>query len=157
MEYGVLLVAVLIVAYILRHDNKNRLIPATSADWFVVFDIDAEKKILVLWFYPIIGFRRVEDYTIAITSRPSYTTKLASIRPTKRIGDDLWNFSLSYGRWVRDGVLCDEKGNPELNRSDFSSTVESYLLRDFKLHLGTPVPRFYQELLKNAVVRTKKS
>ena len=156
MEYGALLFAVLVVAYLLYSGNKNRIIAATEGDWFVVFDIDAEKKVLGLWFYPIVGFRVVEDQTIAITSRPSYTKKLASSRTAKVVSDGLWGVSVSYGRWVRDGVLFDEAGNPELqDNSDFSTTVENYLLGEFKVHFATPAPIFYQEQVKNAVARSK--
>ena len=130
---------------------------ATCTDWYVVFDIDAEKKVLGLWFYPIVAFEQRDNQTIAITSRLDYTSKLAAIRPAKKISDDMWGVSVSYGRWLRDGVPFDEAGNPDLqDSSDFAATVEGYLLGEFKLHLATPVPVFYQAQISKAVEKVKR-
>ena len=81
MELGVLLVALVAVAVIIRSAIKNARIPASSADWYVVFDINAEKKVLALWFYPVVAFEQQDNQTVAITSRPDYTRKLAATRP----------------------------------------------------------------------------
>jgi len=162
MEYAALFIAVALCAYLLWSGNKNRLVAATERDWFVVFDADAEKKVLRLWFYPVIGFRSIDDHTVAVTSRPSYTQKLASIRLPKTVSEDVEgvsfeSVSVSYGQWFRDGVPFDEKGNPDLQqRADFSHRVEGYLLGDFQLDYATPVPLFYQGQLRDAFERSKR-
>lgn len=46
MELGVILVALVIATVAIRTAIKNARIPATAADWYVVFDINAEKKVL---------------------------------------------------------------------------------------------------------------
>ncbi|MGH8510925.1 MAG: hypothetical protein ACREU8_05955 [Gammaproteobacteria bacterium] len=156
MESCALLFALLVIAYLVYSGGKRHLVPAAATDWFVVFDVNAESKVLSLWFYPVVGFHVVENGTIAVTSRPAYTTKLASTRPAKKVDDGLWGVSVSYGRWYRDGAPIDELGNPELQDSaDFCATVENYLLGEFKLHTATPVPIFYQGQIQNAVARSK--
>ncbi len=69
----------------------------------------------------------------------------------------MWGVSVSYGRWFRDGAPFDAAGNPDIqDSSDFSAIVENHLLGDFKLHLATPIPVFYQAQIKDAVVRAKR-
>ena len=156
MDHGLLILIVLAAAFIVRSAVKNARITATSADWYVVFDIDAEKKTLSLWFYPVIAFEQKDNQTIAITSRPDYTRKLAASRPAKMLSGSMAGASVSYGRWFRDGVGFDEFGNPDLqDTSDFSATIENHLLGEYKLHLATPVPVFYQEQIKVAMERAK--
>ncbi|MEY4749567.1 MAG: hypothetical protein RIQ60_1781 [Pseudomonadota bacterium] len=158
MEFGALLLLALAIATLtIRSSIKNARLPATEADWFVVFDIDAEKKVLGLWFYPVVALEQRENQTIAITSRPGYTTKLAATRPAKQSSQGMWGVSVSYGRWLRDGAPFDEAGNPDLqDSSDFSATVESYLLGEYKLHFATPVPVFYQAEIQKAIGRVKR-
>ena len=154
MDHILFILTVLVAAFIVRSAIKNARTPATAADWYVVFDIDAEKKVLGVWFYPVIAFEQKDNQTIAITSRPDYTSKLASIRPAKMLSDSIGGVSVSYGRWFRDGVGFDEFGNPDLqDPADFSSTIEGHLLNEYKLHLATPVPLFYREQIKIAVDR----
>jgi hypothetical protein len=156
MYHGLFLLLVLAAALIVRSAIKNARVPATSADWYVVLDIEAEKKVLSLWFYPVIAFEQRENQTIAITTRPDYTRKLAASRPAKMQTDSMAGVSVSYGRWFRDGVAFDEFGNPDLQDSaDFSTTIESHLLNEYKLRLATPVPVFYQEQIKVAIERAK--
>lgn len=155
MELIVFLAAVGL-ALVFRASLASRPLPATSGDWFVVFDVDAEKKILGLWFYPVIGFRHKGNVTSPITSRPDYVAKLAASRPTKKVNDTIWGVSVTYGRWLRDGAPFDLEGNPEYqNSSDFGSMVEGYLLGAFKLHFATPVPVFYREQIARATNRAK--
>ena len=157
MELGVLLVALVAAAVIIRSAIKNARIPATPADWYVVFDINAEKKVLALWFYPVVAFEHRNNLTVAITSRPDYTSKLAATRPAKIVSEGMWGVSVSYGRWLRDGAPFDEGGNPDLqDSSGFSALVENYLLGEFKLHLATPVPVFYQAQIQDAVKRARR-
>lgn len=156
MDYGLLILLVLIVAFIIRTAIKNTRIPATSADWYVIFDIEAEKKVLSLWFYPVIAFTQKDSQTIAITTRPDFTSKLAASRPAKIVSDSTGGVSVSYGRWFRDGVPFDEFGNPDLQSiSDFSATIENHLLGEYQLRLATPVPAFYQGQIKEAMERAK--
>jgi hypothetical protein len=156
MDQGLFILIVLAAALIVRSAIKNSRIPATSADWYVVFDIDAEKKILSLWFYPVVAFEQRNNQTSAITARPDYTSKLAANRPAKKVSDGMGGVSVSYGRWLRDGVPFDEFGNPDLqDSSDFSLTIENYLHGEYKLHLATPVPVFYQAQFKAAAERVK--
>ncbi len=156
MEFGAIFVALIAATVVIRTAIKNARIPATAADWYVVFDIDAEKKLLVLWFYPVVALEQRDNQTLAITSRPDYTNKLAAIRPAKQVSEGMRGVSVSYGRWFRDGVPFDEIGNPDLqDSSDFSAIVENYLLGDFKLHPATPIPVFYQAQIKSAAVRAK--
>ena len=69
----------------------------------------------------------------------------------------MWGVSVSYGRWLRDGVPFDEAGNPDLqDSSDVAATVEGYLLGEFKLHLATPVPVFYLAQISKAVEKVKR-
>ena len=158
MELGALLLLALAVAtVVIRSAIKNAPVPATAADWYVVFDINAEKKVLGLWFYPVVALEQRENQTIAITSRPDYTKKLAASRPAKKVSEDMWGVSVSYGRWLRDGAPFDEAGNPDLqDSSDFSATVENYLLGEFKLYFATPIPVFYQTQIQKAVERVKR-
>lgn len=157
MELGILLFALAVTVFIVRDSIKNKPLPATQGDWFVVFDVDAEAKALALWFYPVVGFERRDNQTHAITSRPDFTKKLAATRPARKVNDSGWEVSVSYGRWLRDGVPFDEAGNPDYqDSSDFASTVENYLLGEFKLSLRTPVPVFYQQQIQNAVQRAKR-
>jgi hypothetical protein len=156
MDHGFLILIVLAAVFSIRSAIKNTRIPATSADWYVVFDIEAEKKVLSLWFYPVIAFEQKNNQTIAITTRPDYTSKLSTSRPAKKVADSMWGVSVSYGRWFRDGVPFDEFGNPDLQGgSDFSAAIENHLLGEYKLHLATPAPVFYQEQIKVAMERLK--
>ena len=112
---------------------------------------------LGLWFYPVVALELRDNQTAAITSRPDYTSKLAATRPAKMTSEGMWGVSVSYGRWFRDGAPFDEAGNPDLqDSSDFSTIVENHLLGEYKLHLATPVPVFYQTQIKGAVERTKR-
>lgn len=157
MDLSTILLIVLI-AVILWHSFSGRgYFGATADDWYVVFDVDADKRVLTLWFYPIVAFRIRSDATIPITSRPSFTTKLAALRPAKKVKDDMWGVSVSYGRWLRDDALFDQAGNPEMMNDDstFSSIVEGYLLGEFKLHFGTTIPAQYQQLITDARKRAK--
>jgi hypothetical protein len=157
MEIGVLLLALAVATAVVRSAIKGARIPATAADWYVVFDINAEKKVLGLWFYPVVALEQRDNQTVAITSRPDYTRKLAATRPAKTVSEGMWGVSVSYGRWFRDGAPFDEAGNPNLqDSSDFSAIVENYLLGEYKLYLATPVPVFYQAQIKSAVERTKR-
>ena len=157
MELGVLLVALIVATAVIRSAIKNARIPATAADWYVVFDVNAEKKVLGLWFYPVVALVQRDNQTAAITSRPDYTSKLAATRPAKLVSEGMSGVSVSYGRWFRDGAPFDEAGNPDLqDSSDFSAIVENYLLGEFKLHLATPVPVFYQAQIKGAIERAKR-
>lgn len=157
MELAVLLVALAFVALAIRSAIKSVRIPATAADWYVVFDIDAEKKVLGLWFYPVVALEQRDNQTVAITSRPDYTKKLAASRPAKMISKDMWGVSVSYGRWFRDGAPFDEAGNPDLqDSSDFAAVIENYLLGEYKLYPATPIPVFYQAQIKSAVERAKR-
>ncbi|MEN9375522.1 MAG: hypothetical protein RL710_679 [Pseudomonadota bacterium] len=153
-----IILTVLAAAFIVRSAIKNLRIPATSADWYVVFDIDAEKKVLILYFYPVVALEQRDNQTIAITSRPDVTRKLAAAHPGKIVNKSMWGVSVSHGCWFRDGVPLDESGSPRQfgDSDDFSGMVGSYLLGDFKLHLATPVPVFYQEQIKAAVERVKR-
>lgn len=156
MELGILLVLV-VIAFVLNHAIKSRPLPATENDWFVVFDLDAEAKVLGLWFYPIIGFERRDNQTYPITTRPDFTKKLAATRPAKKVNDSVWGVSVSYGRWLRDGAPFDEVGNPDYqDTSDFASTVENYLVGEFNLRFCTPIPLFYHRQIQNAVERSKR-
>ena len=56
MEVGALFLALIVAALFVRSAIRNARLPATCTDWYVVFDIDAEKKVLSLWFYPIVAF-----------------------------------------------------------------------------------------------------
>ena len=158
MELGVLLLLALAVAtVVIRSAIKSAPVPATAADWYVVFDINAASKVLGLWFYPVIALAQRENRTVAVTSRPDYTTKLAASRPPKKVSDDMWGVSVSYGRWLRDGVPFDEAGNPDLqDGSDFSAIIENYLLGEYKLHFATPIPVFYQVQIQKAGERAKR-
>jgi len=156
MDHVLFILIVLAAVLIIRSAIKNIRIPATSADWYVVFDIEADKKVLSLWFYPVIAFEQKNNQTIAITTRPDYTSKLAASRPARMLSDSMWGVSVSCGRWFRDGVPFDEFGNPDLqDSSDFSAAIENHLLGEFKLHLATPVPVSYQEKIKAAMERAK--
>lgn len=154
MEY-ILLVLVAVIAY-LNYSGNKQLVPATAADWFVVFDIDAAKKVLTMYFYPVVGFRIADNNTEAITSRPDFTKKAAARRPAVKDGEGVSAVSVSYGRWCRDGVMFDERGNPELSDGqNFMTTVEGYLLSEFKVWFATPVPEFYSALIAKASTRAK--
>jgi hypothetical protein len=156
MELGVVLLALVVGMLVVQSAVRTAPLPATACDWYVVFDVDAEKKVLALWFYPVVAFERKDNQTIAITSRPDFTRKLAASRPATQVSEGMWGVAVSYGRWFRDGAPFDEGGNPDLqDSSDFSSTVEGYLLGEYKLHLATPAPVFYQTQIKNAVERAK--
>jgi hypothetical protein len=156
MDHSLFILIVLAAAFIVRSAIKNARIAATASDWYVVFDIEAEKKVLSLWFYPVIAFEQKDNQTIAITSRPDYTRKLAASRPAKMLSAGMAGVSVSYGRWFRDGVGFDEFGNPDLqDTSDFSVVIENLLLSEYKLHLATPVPVFYREQIKVAMERAK--
>jgi len=156
MEIVVLLAAV-VLALVVRSSLATRPLAATSGDWFVVFDIDAEKKVLGLWFYPVVGLRQRGSVTSPITSRPDYVAKLAASRKAVKVNDTMWGVSVSYGRWLRDGAPFDPEGNPDYqDSSDFKSIIERYLLGEFKLHFATPIPAFYQLQIDRAVEHAKR-
>lgn len=127
--------------------KNKKLVNATADDWYVVFDIDAEKKILAISFYPIVAFRIDSEETECVMSRPSLASKVATARPARKVNDSLWGVSVSYGRWVRDDSLFDEKGNPEMygNGESFSRVIEGYLQGDFSLNFRTGIPTRYHE------------
>jgi hypothetical protein len=157
MELGLLLVALAAVTLAICSAIKSARIPATAADWYVIFDIDAEKKVLALWFYPVVALEQRDNKTAVVTSRPDVTKKLAATRPAKMVSKDMWGVSVSYGRWFRDGAPFDETGSPDVqDSSDFSAVVENYLLGEFSLYPATPIPVFYQTQIKNAVERAKR-
>ena len=143
----------LLMAALLR-EAKRRPIPASSHDWYVVFDIDAESKTLTLWVYPIVAFRRESDTTVPVVSRPSFVTGLEKKRPLKQIDSSLWGSSYSYGRWVRNGATYDSSGNPESSSErDFYGVIESNLLGDFKIWYATPIPIELAEQVRLAATR----
>ena len=128
MDLSTVLLIVL-VATVIWHGYFGRgYLAATADDRFVVFDVDAEKRVLTLWFFPIVAFRLRADVTTAITSRPSFTAKLAAMRAARKIKDDMWGVSVSFGRWARNDALFDETGHPETSTDNatFSSIIESY-------------------------------
>ena len=43
MEVGALFLALIVAALFVRSAIRNARLPATCTDWYVVFDIDAEK------------------------------------------------------------------------------------------------------------------
>jgi len=157
MDLGTILLIVLIAVILWHSFSRQGYFGATADDWYVVFDVDAEKRVLSLWFYPIVAFRIRNDATIPITSRPSFTAKLAARRPAQKVKDDMWGVSVSFGRWVRSDALFDEAGNPETSNdnSTFSSIVEGYLMGEFELHYGTTLPSQYQQLIADASKRVK--
>jgi hypothetical protein len=158
MDLNTLMLIVLVVVLLIQGRPKRRYLPATPIDWFVIFDVDAEKKLLILWFYPVVGYRLEKDAVTPITSRPSITAKLSARRPAKKVKDEMWGVSVSFGRWARDDALFDESGNPEMaDNSTFSSIVEGYLLGEFELHYGTTIPLYYQQVLANVWRRVKKN
>ena len=156
MELIVLAALVVAVFAVVRAIGKRPL-PATEGDWFVVFDVDAEAKVLSLWFYPIVGFERRDNFTYPITTRPNFTKDLVSAQPAKKVNDSVWGVSVRYGRWLRDGALFDESGNPEYqDTSNFADIVTNYMLGEFKLRFGTSVPAFYERQIQSAVERAKR-
>lgn len=158
MDLNTLLLAFLIVVLVIQGRSKRRHFSATANDWFVVFDVDAEEKQLTLSFAPIVGFRIDEnDVAVPITSRLSFTEKLSTTRPPKKVRDDMWGVSVSFGRWVRDDVLIDESGTPEMtDSSTFSRIVEEYLYGNFSICSRTAVPQYYQQALVDATKRVRK-
>jgi hypothetical protein len=157
MDLSTLVLIVLVAVLVWRSYSRSDYFGATANDWYVVFDVDADKRLLTLWFYPVVGFRIRDEATMPITSRPSITAKLAAQRPAQKVKDDMWGVSVSYGRWVRDDALFDDAGNPEMtnDNSTFSSIVKGYLLGEFKLHYGTTIPAQYQQLITDAWKRAK--
>lgn len=135
-----------ILLLILNNQIKKNPIAATSDDWYVIFNIDAEKKQLLLYFYPIVGFRLKKDGTIPITSRPSTTKSLSDRQSPQQIKNEICGVSVSYGRWARNDALFDVLGNPE--DDTFSSIVGSYLISDFEISYSSSIPYFYQQLIK---------
>jgi len=157
MDLNTLMLAFVVVVLLVQGRSKRQYFAATAHDWFVVFDVDAEKKQLTLWFAPIVGFHLENDAVTPITSRQSFTAKLSTNRPAKKIREDMWGVSVSFGRWARDDALIDESGTPEMtDNSTFSLIVEGYLYGDFSIHYGTTVPQYYQQALANAVSRVRK-
>lgn len=158
MDLGIWVLVVLVAALLWRSYSQRGYVRATGSDWYVVFDVDAEKQVLGLWFYPIVALRIHDDQTVPITSRPSVTAKLAAKRAAQKVHDNMWGVSVSYGRWLRDDALFDDTGNPEMTSdgSTFSSIVEGYLLGEFKLHYGTTIPAQYQRLIADAAQRAQR-
>ena len=157
MEALVVTLLVAIALLLALRLPKRGFVPATGSDWFVVFDIDAEAKVLALWFYPIVAFERADNQTRPITSRPDYTAELVASRPSKKVNESMWGLSMSYGRWLRDGAPFDENGNPAYSdTSSFEDTVYDYLLGDFKVRFATAIPVLYLGQVQSAVERKKR-
>ena len=55
MDTVTLIVVLVIAALLFLKFKEVDTVPATSDDWYVIFDIDAEYKVISLWFYPIIA------------------------------------------------------------------------------------------------------
>lgn len=157
MDLNTLLLALIVIIIIFKGRSNEQTFSASGVDWFVVFDIDADKKNLTLWFTPIVGFLLKNKIAYPITSCDSYVSKLAKHRKTEKINEGMWGVSVSFGRWVRDNALIDETGTPEMTGdSTFSQIIESYLYGDFDIHYGTTVPQFYQLPLAKSVTSINK-
>jgi hypothetical protein len=142
----VTLIIVLVVAALLFLKFKEiDTVPATSDDWYVIFDIDAEHKVLSLWFYPIIAISGLWHGAKVVTSNPSETKRLQQARKEEKINGGLFGLSFSYGRWYRDGISIDNRGKPDINSSDtFSKYIARFLVGNFNIRYATPIPIKYQ-------------
>ncbi len=140
------LLLVVIAGFIAWQLRGPNLVAATSEDWFVVFDVDAEEKRLGLWFYPVIAFHPLAESTLPIPSRPAHAAKAASMRPYKQVDDSMYGASGSSACWVRDNALFDKNGHPN-SRESFSEKIEGYLQEDFKLLFLTTIPDKYEKII----------
>jgi hypothetical protein len=141
--YFLAMLAVLLLMLI--NQIKEKPIAATSDDWYVIFSVDAEKKQLWLWFYPIVGFRQINAGTVPITSRPSTTKKLSQRKAPQMVNNEICGVSVSYGRWARNDALFDDVGDAE--DDTFSSIVGRYLRNNFEISYSSSIPNFYQQLI----------
>ena len=145
MDTFTLIVALVVGALFFIKLKEVDTVSATSDDWFVIFDIDAEHKVISLWFYPIIGISGLGHEAKAITSNPTETKRLAKARKEVKINDGDFGYSYSYGRWYRDGVPIDDHGKPEIASSDdFSIYLARFIVGKFGLRNATAVPIKYQ-------------
>jgi hypothetical protein len=145
MESLIFYIFVALGLLVLIKITKFDIIPATSDDWFIIFDIDAKSKILSLRFHPIIGFSGTRDEAKAITSNPSETKRLTNARKQEKISNAEFGISYSYGRWYRDGVAVDIQGRPEvISNEDFETYLAHFILNDFNIRNIGAIPNSYQ-------------
>ena len=145
MELLTLIAVVILAGLVLFKFKEVNTVPATSDDWYVIFDIDANYKILSLWFYPVVAISGVWYEAKAISSNPSETKRLQKARKEEKFNDGAFGHSFSYGRWYRDGVSIDEQGKPEVLSSDsFAAYVAGFLVEEFTIRHATPVPIKFQ-------------
>ncbi len=150
METWILIIVVLL-GFIFLKSKSYHTLAATADDWFVIFDIDAEYRVISLWFYPIVGLSFSGYKTTTVTSNPAETKRLQSARKEHRVNDGLFGLSYSYGRWFRDGVSFDENGKAEyLDASDFATYLSHYLVGEFRIRYATPIPTYYQTQIQVA-------
>lgn len=123
-------------------------LPATSDDWYIIFDVDSERKHLLLLFYPVIALVHRNGHTTALTSRPGETEAIALRRGAgNRVGlvPMPTASSATSGNWFRGGVMIDAYGTPSSPQSrDFREIIAMYRAHSFEIELRTPVPLLYQ-------------
>ena len=145
METVTLIALLVLAAFAFLKFREVNTVPATSDDWYVIFDIDAKSKVVSLWFYPIIGISGLWYEAKAITSNPSETKRLQKSRKEEKVNGGPFGHSFSYGRWYRDGVPIDSQGKPDTVSSDsFSTYMARFLVGEFNIRYASPIPIKYQ-------------
>lgn len=136
--------------------KETDTVAATSDDWYIVFDIDAQNKVLSLWFYPVIAISGVHYEAKAIPSNPTNAKQTARRRSETRVNDEIFGISYSYGRWYRDGIPIDLQGKPDtVLNTNFTQYLASFIQNGFSIRLATPVPIKYDSEISNAHKKAK--
>ena len=124
---------------------------ASEHDWYIVFDVDAESKVIGLWFFPDVALSHNGFETRPVLSNPNDAYRLAKSRPEVKVNNEDWGLSYSYGRWYRGNISLKEDGKPEtVFPDDFVHYLGQAFLAGFTVSPRSQVPTLYQRLIQRA-------
>lgn len=161
MDAGIATLAVLLVLHgllvgwgvfsIRAAIRETAYLPATSDDWYVVFDVDSGRKHVSLWFYPVVALVHRHGATVALTSQPREVEAIVLRRGAENRAAEIplpGTASATSGNWFRGGVMIDARGAPHAPRSrDFAEIVGAYRALNFDIEYLTPVPLLFRRAI----------
>ena len=138
-----ILVAVIVYLWWFER-RKSLVLPASSHDWFIAVQTNADARTVIVTFFPILAFRLKKGLCLPITSRPGETDPLlvAHVANTELATKT----SEKYGRWFRHGIRYDVFGAPCWSGLHFSVILAAYRHAQFSVAAINPPPE-YAELI----------
>lgn len=133
MTEVLLAISVAVIGYAcwqLRESSK--IFSASSDDWFLHIQSDADAKKVLITFYPIVGFRISGGFCEPITTRPAVTGAYWKASHAAN-ADSITSSSEEYGRWFRHGFRYDNFGSLCWSGLDLQALIKIYRNADFRI------------------------